>query len=187
MLSPRPALRARRAKSLRLNTSRVGFIGFSAGGHLTAHISTNNSARLYPRVDAADDLSCRPDFAMMVYPAYLINETSATSDTTQVMLNVTADHPPAFLAQTEDDGIKVQNSVYYYLALKGANATPSELHVYPDRNHDAIHGYGRCLRPQITDNEVCQWTTNAQIFMAQLGLARPAGASQSALRERAPA
>ena len=67
-----------RAPALGLNASRIGFIGFSAGGHLTAHISTNNSRRLYPHIDSADDLSCRPDFSMMVYPAYLINETSPT-------------------------------------------------------------------------------------------------------------
>ena len=100
-----------RSRALGLNASRIGFIGFSAGGHLTAHISTNNSNRLYPRIDSADDLSCRPDFAMMVYPAYLINETAPTSDPSQVMLKVTQDHPPAFLAQTEDDGIKVENSL----------------------------------------------------------------------------
>jgi hypothetical protein len=95
------------------------------------------------------------------------------SDVSQVMLNVTSEHPPAFLAQTEDDGIKVENSLYYYLALKNANASASELHAYPDRDHDAIHGYGRCLRPKITNNEVCSWTTNAETFMTRLGVVKP--------------
>ena len=95
-------------------------MGFSAGGHVTAHVSTTcyaGQARAYPRIDAADDLSCKPDFSMMVYPAYLINETvpGNTRGLSQVMLNVTSEHPPAFLAQTEDDGIKVENSLYYYL------------------------------------------------------------------------
>ena len=57
-------------------------------------------------------------------------------------------------------------------ALKNANATraPSELHVFPDRNHEAIHGYGRCLRPPIKDNEACGWPANAARFMTGLGL-----------------
>ena len=95
-------------------------MGFSAGGHVTAHVSTTcyaGQARAYPRIDAADDLSCAPDFSMMIYPAYLINETvpGNTRGLSQVMLNVTSEHPPTFLAQTEDDGIKVENSLYYYL------------------------------------------------------------------------
>ena len=60
---------------------------------------------------------CRPDFALMVYPAYLVNETVA-GDTrrglSQLMLNVSADHPTAFLAQTEDDGVHCENSINYY-------------------------------------------------------------------------
>ena len=129
-----------RATALGLNSSRIGFIGFSAGGSVTAHIATNHTVRAYPAIDAADKLSCRPDFVMvrrrrrrcmrrtrsthtphpftpgrpfvlplrmaaacrmwtkqMVYPAYLVNGTSD-----QLMAeNITATHPPAFLAQTE--------------------------------------------------------------------------------------
>jgi acetyl esterase/lipase len=158
------------AATLKLNASRIGFMGFSAGGHLTAHISTSFATRAYPRIDAADDSSCRPDFAMMVYPAYLVNETADDSRLNQIMLNVTSAHPTAFLAQTEDDGIHCENSINYYLALKAANAAPSELHVYPDRNHDAKHGYGRCLRPPIHNNEVCTWPQNAEAFMLRLGV-----------------
>jgi len=155
-----------RAPALGLNASRIGFIGFSAGGSVTAHIATNNTRRAYPAVDAADAVSCRPDFVMMVYPAYLVNGTSD-----ELMAEkVTSAHPPAFLAQTEDDGIHCENSIFYYLALKRAGAPPSELHVYPDRNHKAMHGYGRCLRPKIENNEVCGWTSNAAQFMLRLGV-----------------
>ena len=128
-----------RAPALGLNASRIGFIGFSAGGSVTAHLATNNTKRAYAHVDAADGFSCRPDFVLMVYPAYLVNGTAD-----QLMAEaVSARHPPAFLAQTEDDGIHCENSIFYYLALKRAGAPPSELHVYPDRNHKAQHGYGR--------------------------------------------
>jgi acetyl esterase/lipase len=162
-----------KAASLGLNSSRIGFMGFSAGGHLAAHISTNNTRRAYPRIDGWDDVPCRPDFALMVYPAYLVNETVAgdTRGLSQLMLNVSADHPTAFLAQTEDDGVHCENSINYYLALKAAKAPPSELHVYPDRNREAQHGYGRCLRPPVHDNEVCSWPVNAAAFLRRLGVA----------------
>ena len=71
---------------------------------------------------------------------------------------------------------------YYYLALKNAKASASELHLYPDRNHDAIHGYGRCLRPKITNNEVCSWTANAEVFMARLGLIKQHSSPHGAWR-----
>eukprot|EP00316_Scyphosphaera_apsteinii_P016683 CAMPEP_0119332638 /NCGR_PEP_ID=MMETSP1333-20130426/83224_1 /TAXON_ID=418940 /ORGANISM="Scyphosphaera apsteinii, Strain RCC1455" /LENGTH=196 /DNA_ID=CAMNT_0007342507 /DNA_START=501 /DNA_END=1092 /DNA_ORIENTATION=- len=160
------------ANYLGLNATRIGFMGFSAGGHLTAHISTSFAKRAYARIDAADNVPCRPDFVLMVYPAYLVNETVAgdSSQLSHIMLNVTAAHPTAFLAQTEDDGVHCENSINYYLALKAANAPPSELHVYPDRNHQAQHGYGRCLRPPIHDNEVCTWPQNAAAFLHRLGL-----------------
>ena len=98
-----------RAAALGLNASRIGFIGFSAGGSVTAHIATNNTRRAYPAVDAADSVSCRPDFVMMVYPAYLVNGTSDELMAEQV----TSAHPPAFLAQTEDDAIHCENSIFY--------------------------------------------------------------------------
>lgn len=87
------------------------------------------------------------------------------------MLNVSTDHPPSLLIQTEDDGVHCENSIHYYLALKSAKAPPSELHVYPDRNHQAQHGYGRCMFPPIADNEVCGWTRNARVFLQRLGVA----------------
>ena len=88
---------------LGLNASRLGFIGFSAGGHLTAHLSTTSSAdrphaalrRNYRRVDAADDLSCRPDFSLLVYPWALVEDATRS----ELTLNVTSGHPPAFLTQ----------------------------------------------------------------------------------------
>ena len=93
------------------------------------------------------------------------------SGLSQIMLNVTADHPPAFLVQTEDDGLHCENAVNYFMRLKSVKAPPAELHIYPDRNHEAQHGYGRCMRPPIHDNEVCSWTQNAASYLAHLGVA----------------
>jgi acetyl esterase/lipase len=67
------------AEAWGFNASRIGFMGFSAGGHLTAHVSTTWAQRAYPRVDPADDLSCRPDYALLVYPWRLLGAANATA------------------------------------------------------------------------------------------------------------
>ena len=72
--------------------------------------------------------------------------------------------PPTFLAQAEDDGVHVENSIFYYLALKQRGAPPSELHVYPQGGH----GYGRQLCAGL---EVCQWPERAETFLQTLGVA----------------
>jgi len=144
-----------------LNASSIGFIGFSAGGHLSAHVATTCSTapaqRSYPRVDAADDLSCRPDLSLLVYPWHLVEDSDH--------LNVTAAHPPAFLAQAEDDPAApiLHNSLPYYARLKSANAPPSELHIYPR----GAHGYGRCTigASKGMNEEVCSWDQRAATFL----------------------
>ncbi len=54
-----------------IDPKRLGVLGFSAGAHLAAAVSTHYDQRMYPRVDAADDESCKPDFALVIYPGYL--------------------------------------------------------------------------------------------------------------------
>ena len=168
------------APSLGLNASRVGFIGFSAGGHLGAQLMTTGlqEGRVYPRIDDADDEPNVPDFSILVYPAYLVNASATTPSERSISLNVTADHPPTLLIQSEDGGFSY-GSIYYYLALKAAGATSDnphsghqhELHQYPDRPETAKHGYGRCTHPHV-ESDVCQWPGNAQRFMQALGLAK---------------
>ena len=127
-----------RAKEWNIDPKRVGVLGFSAGGHLAAAVSTNYAARTYPTVDDADKVSCRPDFSVLVYPAYLTEK----EDTSKIApdIKVTGETPPAFLVMTQDDGVKVENVFTYALALKNAKV-PVELHVYPTGGH----GYG--MRP----------------------------------------
>ncbi|CAE8741629.1 unnamed protein product, partial [Polarella glacialis] len=104
-----------KAQELGLNASKIGFMGFSAGGHLTAHISNNYSARSYARVDAADDVSARPDFALLIYPWALVSDDTPSS---RLLVNVSASTPSSFLAQAEDDGTApVENSIFYFLGL----------------------------------------------------------------------
>src|SRR5690349_387548 len=59
------------AKEWGLATNRIGVLGFSAGGHLAATLSNTSDQRTYPKVDDADTVSCRPDFTVLIYPAYL--------------------------------------------------------------------------------------------------------------------
>jgi acetyl esterase/lipase len=116
-----------------IDPKRVGVLGFSAGAHLTAALGTHFEKRLYDRLDAADDLSCRPDFTVIVYPGYLADGNFAPNADIQV----TEHNPPSFIVQTEDDPVHVENSTVYFLALKNAKV-PAELHIYSEGGH----GYG---------------------------------------------
>lgn len=134
-----------RAAEWKLDPKRIGILGFSAGGHLSATLSTNYATRTYEPVDEADKTSCRPDFTVLVYPAYLTNkELTALAPE----IKVDAQTPPTFLVQTQDDAIHVENVIVYAGALR-AVGVPVELHIYPKGGH----GYG--LRP--SNNAVSHW------------------------------
>ncbi len=113
---------------------KIGVLGFSAGGHLVAAMNTHFDKRLYPPVDAADKESCRPDFAVALYPGHLWME-----DENKFELNpdihVTPGTPPTFLLQAEDDPVDdVNHSLVYYIALKKAGV-PVEMHLYAQGGH----------------------------------------------------
>jgi acetyl esterase/lipase len=118
-----------------IDPNRVGVLGFSAGGHLAAAVSTHFDKRLYDSVDAADRLSCRPDFAVVIYPGYLALDEQNMA--TNPEIQPTAQTPPTFIIQAEDDPVHVENATNYFLQLKDAKV-PAELHVYADGGH----GYG---------------------------------------------
>lgn len=118
-----------------IDPKRVGVLGFSAGGHLAAALSTHFDKRLYERIDTADDLSCRPDFAVVVYPGYLALQDQNMA--TNPDIKPTADTPPTFIVQAEDDPVHVENATNYFLQLKQAKI-PAELHIYSEGGH----GYG---------------------------------------------
>lgn len=149
-----------RAAAWNLDPKRIGVLGFSAGGHLVAALSTNFETRTYDVVDEADKVSCRPDFTLLIYPAYL----TAKSDQGPKLaaeLNVTASTPPSFLIQAEDDGVGVENTLVYYAALRGAKV-PAEAHLYPVGGH----GYG--LRS--TDKPITGWPRLAELWLRSLGV-----------------
>ena len=124
-----------RAAEWHIDPKRIGVLGFSAGGHLSAVLSTHFEQRLYDPVDAADQLSCRPDFAVIVYPGYLA--LSEQNFAANAEIHVTEKTPATFLVQAEDDPVHVENSTVYFLALKNAKV-PAEMHLYANGGH----GYG---------------------------------------------
>ena len=148
-----------RAREWKIDPHRIGVMGFSAGAHLSAVASCSYDKRAYEAVDAADQESCRPDFTLLIYPAYLTVQKEG--DKIAPELTLTSNTPPVFLAQSQDDGIRVETSLFYYLALKNAKV-PAELHLYSSGGH----GYG--LRP--SKHAVTTWPQRAEQWMRGLGV-----------------
>ena len=123
----------RHAAEWHVDPHKIGVLGFSAGGHLVAAMSTHFIDRVYAAVDAADSESCRPDFAVALYPGHL----SLDPDSLELNpdLHVTHETPPTFLLQNENDPVdRVENSLVYYAALKRAGV-PVEFHSYAQGGH----------------------------------------------------
>jgi acetyl esterase/lipase len=146
------------APEWKIDVHRIGIIGFSAGGDLAALTSTGFDHRTYLPVDEADQVSCRPDFVLLVYPARLVLKEGPEL---APELKVTSNTPPTFLVQTGDDPVHVENSLFYYLALKKAGV-PAEMHLF------ACGGHGYGLRP--SENAVTSWPLEAEEWMRGLGV-----------------
>jgi acetyl esterase/lipase len=147
-----------KADDLGIDSKRIGVLGFSAGGHLAAALSNNYSKRNYDSIDAADQVSCRPDFSILIYPAYLTLEKESNKLAPEI--KVTPQTPPAFIAMTEDDPVRVENALYYFLAPK-QDKIPAELHIFPSGGH----GYG--LRK--VGKNIANWPTLANNWMQEMG------------------
>jgi len=142
---------------------KVGVIGFSAGGHLAAAVSTHFAERTYPQVDAADDLSSRPDFAIILYPGHLW--TPGTDLSLRPDIRVRADTPPTFLLHAEDDDVDdVKNSLAYYVALRKARV-PAEMHLY-------AHG-GHAFGLRLTKAPIGRWPALVEQWMHTIGVLSP--------------
>ena len=118
-----------------VDPNRIGVLGFSAGAHLAAALSTHFDQRLYEPLDAADKTSCRPDFAVIVYPGYLALADKDFAPNPDIV--PTEKTPPQFIVQAEDDPVHVENAMVYFMALKNAKVA-AELHIYAEGGH----GYG---------------------------------------------
>jgi acetyl esterase/lipase len=117
-----------------IDPHKIGVIGFSAGGDMVAEVSTHFDQRSYPNVDAADKESCRPDFAIAIFPGHLCSKDDNNFELNP-NISVTRKTPPTFLLQAEDDPVDdVRNSLVYYIALKKAGV-PAEMHLYAQGGH----------------------------------------------------
>jgi acetyl esterase/lipase len=164
-----------------IDPHKIGVLGFSAGGHLSAAISTHYAKRLYAAVDAADKESCRPDFAVAIYPGHL-SLSAAISDAKQGKkmyplhypanadrnlgmnpdIRVTRDTPPTFLLQAEDDHIdNVNDALAYYIALKNAGV-PAEMHLYAQGGH--AFGLRRTKLP------ITEWPQLVERWLRTIGM-----------------
>jgi acetyl esterase/lipase len=137
---------------------------------LVAAVSTHFAERTYNPVDAADNLSCRPDFAIALYPGHLWaheDEERATRNETDLTLRsdiaVRADSPPTFLLQAQDDEVDgVEQSLAYYVALQRAGV-PTEMHLYAQGGH----AFG--LRP--SNLPIAQWPRLVEEWLRTMGIA----------------
>jgi acetyl esterase/lipase len=169
--APGPLLDSQRAVSLvrsraaewGIDPNRIGIVGFSAGGHLAVATATNFDKRSYEPIDDIDKVSCRPDFAVAVYPGYLVPKGEAT-DTLAPYIRIPPGTPPIFLVHASDDPeAGPENSAVMYLALKRAHV-PAELHVYAEGGHG--FGVRKSSRACSTWTERCvEWLRTQRVLI----------------------
>ncbi len=168
-----------RAAAMGFSPDRVAVMGFSAGGHLAASLTTRFSAKVYERVDAADDLSARPDLSALIYPVISMDPAFMHSGSRKQLLGpsptpeqialyspdkqVAADLPPVFLLHAADDKtVPVENTLAMFTALK-AKAIPAEMHVFEEGGH----GFGLRFTQ---DKPVAAWPGLFETFAKRHGL-----------------
>ncbi|HXG46875.1 MAG TPA: alpha/beta hydrolase [Methylomirabilota bacterium] len=158
------------APELGLDPARLGMLGFSAGAHLSAVVSSATN-RAYAPVDEADQAAARPDFTLLIYPAYLT--AKELGDKVSPEIHLGSHTPPAFIVITQDDPVRMENALLFAVAAKQFNV-PVELHLYPTGGH----GYG--LRR--TDNPVTWWSDRAADWLRAGGWLKRSARGRAALQ-----
>ncbi len=148
------------AKSFGVQPDKLGVLGFSAGGQVAAILHTRDGRADYEMIDTNDDLSCRPDFSLLVYPWNVLDRE--TGDLLSE-IRPAASSPKAFIVHTHDDRSSSLGSVLIYAGLKRHNV-PAELHVYANGGH----GYG--MRA-VKGSQIHTWPDRAAAWLQANGLA----------------
>ena len=143
------------AQKWKIDPTKIGVLGFSAGGNLAMMTATSFAKRTYPDVDSMDRVSCRPDFGILIYPAYLVDRKDRSRLLPEIQIN--SETSPCFFAHTGDDQVPAEGSVLAYLALEKAGVKGNELHVYPYGGH----GYGM----RTSKHPVSSWPDRAEEWM----------------------
>jgi acetyl esterase/lipase len=141
-----------------LRSDRIGFLGFSAAGHLALAVGAEAGPKTYASVDEADAMDSRPDFILPVYPAYLVEEGDGGMLPAEIRVDSLT--PPTFLVHAHDDPHSAIGSARVYIALREAGV-PAELHVYTKGGH----GFG--MWP--SEHPVSSWPRRAEEWMRSMG------------------
>jgi acetyl esterase/lipase len=158
-----------KAKEWGIDPAKIGMVGFSAGGHLVGAAATNFEKRTYDPIDDVDQVSCRPDFAVMLYSGYFNPKLDDKSSPYELSptIRLAAGTPPVFLVHATDDTISnAEHSVAMYVAMKRLGV-PAELHLY------ATGGHGFGVRKV---GHPCEgWTERCTDWLRKQGILKPAG------------
>ena len=166
------------AKKWNIDPNRIGILGFSAGGHLASSAGTHFQNSYYDVKDSIDDVGCRPDFMVLVYPVISFSKWCAHTGSRTNLLGknpeeelvqslsneeqVAPQTPPTFLVHANDDkGVPPENSIYFYLALRKAGV-PAEMHIYENGGH----GFGLGKK----DSPAASWPLRCADWMRNRGL-----------------
>ena len=134
-----------------VDPARIGFMGFSAGGHLACSIATRFAAKVYTPVDAADTADARPSFSVPMYPVVTmgtgrhagsrdkllgLDPSDALIDAYSCERHVPSDAPPTWLCLAADDDVvpAMPNGAAYFAALQAAKI-PTEMHMFEAGGH----------------------------------------------------
>jgi acetyl esterase/lipase len=152
-----------RAASYGIDPAKIGVIGFSAGAHLSAAVS-NAGSRVYDKVDAADHLSSRPNYAIILYPGrFLAEKPTGTDLTLAPWMKISASAPPTLLIHAMNDSSNdVRHSMAYALALKDAGV-PVDMRIYAK----GCHAFG--LRAT-NDPVTTEWPSQAVAWLESIGM-----------------
>jgi acetyl esterase/lipase len=148
-----------KATQWKIDPQRIGVMGFSAGGHLAVMSASYQDQDFYKPIDAIDKLDVRPNFMVLIYPAYLGN-AKKDSGKLDPLVKVNAKTPPTFIAITHDDADRGLFAALYYAELR-RNRVAAELHIYSKGGH----GYG--LRPSA--NPVSSWPLRLEDWLRASG------------------
>lgn len=172
------------AKEWGLDPDRIGFLGFSAAGHLGASLIAQHDRAFYAPADATDEVSARPDFGALIYPVVTMQDgavhegsrsallgeapTDAMKDSYSPERHVTADAPETFIVLSDDDpSVPPANAVRFYSALHEAGVK-AELHIFRDGGHGfGIRGAG--------DLPVARWPLLLEDWLTRIGMMPDAG------------
>jgi acetyl esterase/lipase len=164
------------AKSWNINASKIGIMGFSAGGHLASTLGTHFDYGNKAATDSIESQSCRPDFMILMYPVISFVDSFSHKGSQEALLGknpdtnllnyysnelqVNYDTPPAFFVHADNDsGVSVENTLLMYKAMR-EKKIPAELHILSEGEH----GFGLGLN----NEHVASWTNNLKLWLNYL-------------------